>query len=90
MPEVEIDGKTVKFEDKHSHSIKHAIRFLEKNKGIREAVFNDARRSTNNPNRDAHFELEDNAENKNVAHHFTLIHHSDGKYELRKQHYDLF
>ncbi len=83
MPIIEIHGKKVEIPDE-SHSAHVAADFLSKYKDTAEAIFDKARHDRINGI--THFEMPHSTEHINTSHHFTLIHKSDGTYELRKRH----
>lgn len=87
MAEIEIHGHKVNFDD-NSHTLKEAIKHLDKKLDSSEAkiYFDAAKRDL--VNHKAHFEIRDHEkhEDRNV----TLIHNSDGSFTLKKRHHGLF
>ena len=82
MPIININGKQVHIDD-DSHSAHVAAEFLSEHPDNANAFFDEAKRDL--VNGVAHFELPHTAEHTDISHHFTLIHHTDGTYDLRKR-----
>lgn len=79
---MEIKGKEVRLEQ-GSHSVEIAAEYLNKHPDMAEAFFDEAKHDLTNGV--AHFETPHDGEHPDVSHHFTLVHHGDGSYELRKR-----
>jgi adenylate cyclase class IV len=87
MAEIEIHGHKVSFDDS-SHTLKEAVKHLEKKLDSSEAkVYFDAARR-NLLNHKAHFEIRDHE--KHQDRNVTLIHKNDGSYVLQKRHHGIF
>jgi hypothetical protein len=82
MQTVDIHGTAVHI-DPDSDSAKVAAEFLTKNPDEAKAFFEEARRDLTNGV--AHFEIPHTSEHTDISHHFTLIHNSDGTFNLRRR-----
>ena len=83
MQTIDIHGNTVKINE-DSDSARYAVEYLNKlSDGEAEVFFDAAKRDL--INHLSHFETPHDGEHHNLTHHMTLIHNSDGSYELRKK-----
>jgi hypothetical protein len=87
MAEIDIHGHTVVYDDT-SHTMRAAVQHLKEKLDSTEAkpVFDEARRDLQNHK--AHFEFRDHA--RHLDRNATLLHKSDGKYELIHRHHSIF
>lgn len=83
MQTIDIHGMKVQI-DPESNSAKYAVDYLNKLSSEESEVFFEAAKR-DLVNHVSHFETPHDGEHHDISHHLTLIHNSDGTYQLRKR-----